>query len=114
MNLLLRKSKIAEQQFYESTICSMAKLHRCSSGSAMAKAKTVQFRAQVPQDIDFLIRAIAPFKNAGKDWTLSDIVVEALMERLRKPENRELVESHNILEGLERRGLATNVYDDIP
>lgn len=77
----------------------------------MAKAKVVQFRAQVPQDIDFLIRAIAPLKNAGKDWTLSDVVVEALAEWLRKPENLELVEAHNLLEGLQRRGLTTNVYD---
>lgn len=90
----------------------MTELHSRSPVSAMAKVKTVQFRAQVPQDIDFLIRAIAPFKNAGKDWTLSDIVVEALSEWLQKPENRELVESHNILEGLERRGLTTNVYEE--
>ena len=75
------------------------------------KTKTVQFRAQLPQDIDFLVRAIAPFKDAGRDWTLSDIVVEALTEWLRKPENRELIEVHNILEGLERRGLTTNIYD---
>ncbi|WP_413167567.1 hypothetical protein ACL6C3_12915 [Capilliphycus salinus ALCB114379] len=76
------------------------------------KTKTVQFRAQLPQDIDFLVRAIAPFKDAGRDWTLSDIVVEALTEWLRKPENRELIEVHNILEGLERRGLTTHVYDN--
>jgi hypothetical protein len=78
----------------------------------MAKVKVVQFRAQVPQDIDFLIRAIAPLKNAGKDWTLSDVVVEALTEWLRKPENRELVEAHNLLEALQRRGLTTNIYND--
>jgi hypothetical protein len=90
----------------------VSELHGCSPVSAMVKVKTVQFRAQVPQDIDFLIRAIAPFKNAGKDWTLSDIVVEALAEWLQKPENRELVESHNILEGLERRGLTTQIYSD--
>ena len=77
----------------------------------MAKAKVVQFRAQVPQDIDFLIRAIAPLKNAGKDWTLSDVAVEALAEWLRKPENRELVEAHNLLEALQRRGLTTNIYE---
>lgn len=78
----------------------------------MAKPKNVQFRAQVPVDIDFLIRAILPFKNSGKDWTISDIVVEALTEWLCKPENRELAEAHNLLEGLERRGLATKIYDD--
>jgi hypothetical protein len=77
----------------------------------MAKTKNVQFRAQVPVDIDFLIRAILPFKNAGKDWTISDIVVEAFVEWLRKPENRELVEAHNLLNGLERRGLTTTIYD---
>lgn len=78
----------------------------------MVKAKTVQFRAQVPLDIDFLIRAILPFKNSGKDWSLSDIVVEALTEWLQKPENRELIKSHNLLEGLQRRGLTTNTYSD--
>lgn len=78
----------------------------------MAKAKTVQFRAQLPLDIDFLVRAILPFKNSGKDWSLSDIAVEALTEWLQKPENRELVESHNLLEGLQRRGLKTNAYSE--
>lgn len=78
----------------------------------MARTKNVQFRAQVPVDVDFLIRAISPFKNSGKDWTISDIVVEALAEWLRKPENRELVEAHNLLEGLERRGLTTTIYND--
>lgn len=88
----------------------MTELQYCLSVFAMVKVKAVQFRAQVPQDIDFLIRAIAPFKNAGKDWTLSDIAVEALTEWLQKPENRELVEAHNILEGLERRGLTSNIF----
>lgn len=78
----------------------------------MAKAKAVQFRAQVSPDIDFLIRAIVPFKNAGKDWTISDIVVEALIDWLQKPENRELVKSHNLLEGLQRRGLTTEIYKE--
>lgn len=76
----------------------------------MAKTKNVQFRAQVPVDVDFLIRAISPFKNSGKDWTVSDIVVESLIEWLRKPENRELVEAHNLLSALERRGLTTTIY----
>ncbi|MGF1490933.1 MAG: hypothetical protein ACFBSC_00445 [Microcoleaceae cyanobacterium] len=80
----------------------------------MAKHKTVQFRAQLPEDIDFLIRAITPFKNADRDWKLSDVVLEALVEWLRKPENREIVEVHNILEGLERRGLTTSIYDPDP
>ena len=78
----------------------------------MAKTKNVQFRAQVPVDVDFLIRAISPFKNSGKDWTVSDIVVESLIEWLRKPENRELVEAHNLLDALERRGLTTSIYNE--
>jgi hypothetical protein len=78
----------------------------------MAKTKNVQFRAQVPVDVDFLVRAILPFKNSGKDWTISDIVVESLIEWLRKPENRELVEAHSLLEGLERRGLTTTIYNE--
>lgn len=78
----------------------------------MSKPKSVQFRAQLPPDIDFLVRAIVPFKNSGKDWTLSDVVVEALTEWLQKPENCELVESHNLLEGLQRRGLTTNIYNE--
>lgn len=76
------------------------------------KTKNVQFRAQVPVDVDFLIRAILPFKNSGKDWTISDIVVEALVEWLHKPENRELIEAHNLLEGLERRGLTTTIFKE--
>jgi hypothetical protein len=104
-----QKSRITKTQF---TVCQNCTVPPMSS--AMAKVKTVQFRAQVPQDIDFLIRAIAPFKDSGKDWSLSDIVVEALLEWLQKPENRELIESHNILEGLERRGLTTNIYSNLP
>ncbi|NJO47590.1 MAG: hypothetical protein HC835_19395 [Oscillatoriales cyanobacterium RM2_1_1] len=80
----------------------------------MAKSKAVQFRAQISQDIDFIVRAIIPFKDAGRDWSISDVAVEALIEWLQKPENRELVEVHNILEGLERRGLTTNIYDSNP
>lgn len=89
----------------------MQQLSLVSDEKYVVKPKPVQFRAQLPQDIDFLIRAIVPFKNAGKDWTISDIAQEALIEWLRKPENRELIERHNILEALKQRGLETKVYD---
>lgn len=102
--LVLRQHEILNSAVWQNCSDSMV--------GVMAKAKTVQFRAQVPLDIDFLIRAILPFKNSGKDWSLSDIAVEALTEWLQKPENRELVEAHNLLEGLQRRGLTTKVYND--
>lgn len=73
--------------------------------------KPLQFRAQVPRDIDFLIRAITPLKNSGQDWSISDVTTEALIEWLKKPENRRLVEEHNLLKALENRGLSTNIYD---
>lgn len=81
------------------------------SFESMAQSKPVQFRAQVPRDIEFLIRAIVPLKSEGKDWTISDVTTEALIDWLKKPENRLLVEQHNLLQALERRGLSTNIYD---
>lgn len=75
----------------------------------MAKPKPIQFRAQVPPEVDVLVRAIAPLKNPadndGKEWSISDIATEALMEWLRKPENRQLIEDHNLIKALEQRGL---------
>jgi D-alanyl-D-alanine dipeptidase len=79
----------------------------------MADAKNIQFRGQVPPDVDFLIRAIAPLKNSGKDWSVSDVLTEALVDWLKKPENQALVKRHNIIEALESRGLSTDVYDDL-
>ncbi|MEB3355956.1 MAG: hypothetical protein VKK04_04465 [Synechococcales bacterium] len=56
--------------------------------------------------------AIAPLKNAGKDWTISDVVVEALEDWLNKPENRHLVERHRLVKALENSGLSTNLIAD--
>lgn len=80
--------------------------------SPMARPKPVQFRAQVPPDIDFLIRAIAPLKNSGKDWSISDVATEALIDWLKKPENQALVEEHNLVQALQRRGLTTTLYSE--
>lgn len=79
---------------------------------SMAQVKPVQFRAQVPRDVDFLVRALVPLKNTGKDWTLSDVATEALADWLRKPENKQLIEEHNLLQALERRGLSTTIYNE--
>ena len=78
------------------------------------KSPTVQFRAQLPRDLDFLIRAIAPLKNSGKDWTISDVVIDALRDWFLKPENRELIERHRLLEALERAELTTTLFDAAP
>ncbi len=73
--------------------------------------KPLQFRAQVPRDVDFLIRAITPLKNSGQDWSISDVTTEALRDWLQKPENKRLVDDHNLLQALKARGLETNIYD---
>jgi len=78
----------------------------------MAEPKSVQFRAQIRPDVDFLIRAVIPLKNMGKDWSIGDVANEALADWLRKPENRAIVKNHNLLQALEQRGLTTNVYSD--
>lgn len=77
----------------------------------MPTSKPLQFRAQVPRDVDFLIRAITPLKNSGKDWSLSDVTTEALQDWLRKPENRRLIRTHNLLHALAERGLQTDLFD---
>ncbi|MGI0494319.1 hypothetical protein ACN4EG_21235 [Alkalinema pantanalense CENA528] len=77
----------------------------------VSKPKTIQFRAQLPTDLDLLIRAIAPLKNGGKDWTLSDIAAEAFMDWLKKPENQHLIQQHNLLQALHDRGFDTTSYE---
>jgi hypothetical protein len=67
------------------------------------KSKPVTLRAQVSPDIDFLVRSIAPLKNSSKDWTISDVVTEALREWLEKPENKEIIERHNLRLALENK-----------
>lgn len=77
----------------------------------MSKPKPIQFRAQLPPDLDLMIRAIAPLKNSGRDWTLSEIAVEAFTDWLKKPENQRLIQQHNLLQALRDRGFDTAPYD---
>lgn len=58
-------------------------------------AKGTEIRAYVPVELKRLIKAIAGVKNTNRDWTISDIVEEALREWLKKPENQELIQRHN-------------------
>lgn len=88
----------------------MQQLGEISSGS-MADKKTVQFRAQILAEIDFLVKAIAPLKNTGRDWSVGDIATEALLEWLYKPENSELIKQHSLVEALKRRELPTDLFE---
>lgn len=76
-----------------------------SDTTLMVKPKPIQFRGQIPPHIDFVVRAIAPLKNSGRDWNLSDVATEALVDWLKKPENKALIEKHKILEALDDKGL---------
>ena len=40
--------------------------------------------------------AIAGLKNSGRDWTMSDCVVDALEKWLELPENQELIKKHSL------------------
>lgn len=55
-----------------------------------------EFRGYIPADLNKLIRAIAALKNGDRDWSLSDVLTEALEDWLQKPENRALIEKHNL------------------
>lgn len=61
-------------------------------------AKSTEIRAYVNPEFKRLIKAIAGLKNTTKDWTISDVVVEALEDWLQKPENQELIERHRLNE----------------
>lgn len=77
----------------------------------MNQPKSVQFRVYIRPDLDFLIRAIIPLKNMGKDWSLGEVTNEALADWLRKPENQAIVQNHNLLQALKQRGLITDIYE---
>lgn len=55
-----------------------------------------EFRGYVPSELNKLIRAVAAIKNGDRDWSLSDVLTEALQDWLNKPENQELIERHNL------------------
>jgi hypothetical protein len=62
---------------------------------------TDEIRAYPPKVLKQLVKAIAGLKNGGRDWTISDITTEALVEWLHKSENLELIERHNLKELLD-------------
>jgi hypothetical protein len=65
-------------------------------GSSPGKSATIKFWGYVPSELNKLIRAVAAIKNGDRDWSLSDVLTEALQDWLNKPENQELIERHNL------------------
>ena len=57
---------------------------------------TDEIRAYVSLDLKRRIKAIVGLKNSGRDWTMSDIVAEALEDWLQKPENLALTKRHKL------------------
>lgn len=55
-----------------------------------------EFRRYVPDDLNRLVRALSALKNGGRDWSLSDVLTEALQDWVSKPENQALIEKHNL------------------
>jgi len=55
-----------------------------------------EFRGYVPAELNKLIRAVTALKNGDRDWSLSDVLTEALQEWLEKPENQALIDKHNL------------------
>ena len=57
-----------------------------------------EFRGYIPPELNKLIRAVTALKNGERDWSLSDVLTEALEDWLQKPENQALIERHNLSE----------------
>lgn len=64
--------------------------------SGVIVAKPSEIRAYVKPELKRTIKAIAGLKNSGRDWTISDCVVEALEKWLELPENQELIKKHRL------------------
>ncbi len=37
-----------------------------------------EFRGYIPDELSRLVRALSALKNGGRDWSLSDVLTEAL------------------------------------
>lgn len=69
---------------------------KLSESTKILMADKKEFRGYVPAELNKLIRAVAALKNGGKDWSLSDVLTEALQDWLEKPENQALINKHNL------------------
>lgn len=59
-------------------------------------AKKKEFRGYVTQDLDRLVRALAGIKNGDRDWSISDVLQDALETWVNLPVNQELIKKHNL------------------
>jgi hypothetical protein len=59
-------------------------------------AKKKEFRGYIAPDLDRLIRALAAIKNGDRDWSISDVLQDALETWVELPENQELIKKHNL------------------
>lgn len=59
-------------------------------------AKKKEFRGYITQDLDKLVRALAAIKNGDRDWSISDVLQDALENWVNLPENQELIQKHNL------------------
>lgn len=55
-----------------------------------------EFRGYIPTDLNRLVRALSALKNGEKDWSLSDVLTEALQDWVDKPENQALIQKFNL------------------
>lgn len=65
-------------------------------GQLAEVAKREEIRAYVEPELKRTIKAIAGLKNGGRDWSISDVVSEALEDWLKKPENAEIIKRHKL------------------
>jgi len=59
-------------------------------------AKKKEFRGYITQDLDKLVRALAAIKNGDRDWSISDVLQDALENWVDLPENQELIKKHSL------------------
>lgn len=70
---------------------------KLSENAQLLMADKKEFRGYIPTELNKLVRAVAALKNGEKDWSLSDVLTEALEDWLSKPENQTLIEKHNLV-----------------
>lgn len=56
-------------------------------------AKKKEFRGYITQD---LVRALTTIKNGDRDWSISDVLQDALETWVNLPDNQELIKKHNL------------------
>lgn len=54
-------------------------------------------RGYISENLSWLVRAVIGLRM-DKDWTVSDVLEEAITDWLAKPENREIIVKHRLEE----------------